>query len=297
MQAHQVRGRLHAVASAFACKGQSKVAGMSDRAAGVWSHTSTPKARPGACEDNRGQLLHKALSTPAISPSTEPGRQRTAFTMPSWPRNLRIVRPVATSHTKICLSPPPETSLTPHKTTSCVGNYSFAANRREQGSRSGRTIRHALAVVLRHSDVPYIIAVTCILRKALSKAGGNKRALCLVAILETCSPWYVLMAIPRWGFHRRIVRSWRQLLLLSTLFLSVQVSQHAKRLSCISKGTGGQRSTLPHDRQYVPELLKRTAKTGPSWPVKQNTSSVGRCSETSLLGPFTGIRAIPSKSC
>jgi len=48
-------------------------------------------------------------------------------------------------------------------------------------------------------------------------------------------------------------------------------------------GRGG-RHTLLQDRQYVPERLKRTASTAPSWPLKQNASSVGRCSVTSLLG-------------
>ena len=37
----------------------------------------------------------------------------TELTMPSWPRNFRNVRPVATSHTKIWRSPPPLTSLQP----------------------------------------------------------------------------------------------------------------------------------------------------------------------------------------
>jgi hypothetical protein len=48
-------------------------------------------------------------------------------------------------------------------------------------------------------------------------------------------------------------------------------------------GMGG-RHTLPQDRQYVPERLKRTASTAPSWPLKQNASSIGRCSVTSPLG-------------
>lgn len=46
--------------------------------------------------------------------------------------------------------------------------------------------------------------------------------------------------------------------------------------------------TLPHDMQYVPSTLKRTASTGPSWPLRQKASLLGSFSLGGSKEPGAG---------